>query len=81
MYYLIIAKSGLHPSFPIYQTIYDSPSRDNCKIPQIVKYVLPELIVPEKMSILQKIQISVISIIKHHPSKLPFGPLNVIQPC
>ena len=81
MYYLIIAKSGLHPSFAIYQTIYDSPSRDNCKIPQIAKYVLPELIVPEKMSILQKIQISVISIIKHHTSKLQFGPLNVTQPC
>ena len=36
--------------------------------------VLPELIVSERMSILQKNpQISVISIIKNHPSKLPFG--------
>ena len=32
VYYLIIANSGLRPSFPIYQTIYDSPSRDNCKL-------------------------------------------------
>ena len=32
VYYLIIANSGLHPSFAIYQTIYDSPSRDNCKL-------------------------------------------------
>ena len=46
----------------------------------IVEYVLPEPIVSEKMSILQKIQISVISIIKNHPSKLPFGLLNIIQP-
>ena len=30
--YLIIAISGLHPSFAFYQTIYDSPSRDNSKI-------------------------------------------------
>ena len=54
MYYLIKVNSGLRPSFAIYQTIYDSPSRDNCKISQITKYVLPELIVSEKMSILQK---------------------------
>ena len=48
---------------------------------QIAKCVLPELIVSEKMSILQKIQISVISIIKDHPSKLPFELLNIIRPC
>ena len=81
MCYLIIANSGIRPLFTIYQTVYDSPSRDNGKIPQIAKYVLPKLIVSEKMSILQKIQISVISIIKNHPSKLPFGLLNIIQPC
>ena len=33
------------------------------------------------MSILQKIQISVISIIKNHPSKLLFELLNIIEPC
>ena len=54
MYYLIVANSGLRPSFAVYQAIYNSPSRDNCKIPQIAKYVLPELIVSEVMSILQK---------------------------
>ena len=32
VYYLIIANSGLCPSFAIYQTIYDSHSRDNCKL-------------------------------------------------
>ena len=31
VYYLIIANSGLRPSFAIYQTIYDSHSRDNFK--------------------------------------------------
>ena len=50
-------------------------------MPQITKYVIPELIVSEEMSILQKIQVSVISIIKNHLSKLPFGLLNIIQPC
>ena len=30
VYYLIIANSGPRPSFAIYQTIYDSPLRDNC---------------------------------------------------
>ena len=34
VYYLIIANSRLRPSFTIYQTIYDSPSRDNYKISQ-----------------------------------------------
>ena len=33
-------------------------------MPQIAKYVPPELIVSEKISILQNIQISVINIIK-----------------
>ena len=32
IYYRIIANSGLRPSFAIYQTIYDLPSRDNCKL-------------------------------------------------
>ena len=32
VYYLIIANSGLRPSFAIYQATYDSPSRDNCKL-------------------------------------------------
>ena len=32
VYYLIIANSGIQPSLPVYQTIYDSPSRDHCKI-------------------------------------------------
>ena len=29
----------------------------------------------------KKIQISVISIMKNHPSKLPFELLNIIEPC
>ena len=32
VYYLIVANSGLCPSFAFYQTIYDSPPRDNCKL-------------------------------------------------
>ena len=32
VYNLIIVNSGLRPSFAIYQTIYNSPSRDYCKI-------------------------------------------------
>ena len=31
-YYLITANSGLRSSFAIYQTIYDSPSGDDCKL-------------------------------------------------
>ena len=49
---------------------------------QIAKCVLPKLIVSEKMSIFtKKIQISVISIIRNDPSKLPFELLNIIEPC
>ena len=48
---------------------------------QIAKYVLPELIVSEKMSSLQEKDICVISIIKNRLHKLPFGLLNIIQPC
>ena len=33
VYDLIIANEGLRPSFAIYETIYDSPLRDNCKYP------------------------------------------------
>ena len=36
VYYLIIANSALCPSFAIYQTIYDSPLRDNCKIVEVL---------------------------------------------
>ena len=54
VYYLIIANSGFRPPFAICQTIYNSPSRDNCKIIQTTEHVSPELIVSEIMSILQK---------------------------
>ena len=46
---------------------------------RIAKFVLPELIVYEKMYILQKI--CVINIKKNQPSKVLFGLLNIIQPC
>ena len=45
---------------------------------QISKYVLPEVIVSEKMSILQKNPD--FCIIKNHLIKLQFGLLNIIQP-
>ena len=32
VYYLIFANSGLRPSFAVSKTVYDSPSRDNCKL-------------------------------------------------
>ena len=53
--------------------MFNTPNRKMC--------VPPEVIVSEKMSISQKVQISIISLIKNHPSKLPFELLNIIEPC
>ena len=46
-------------------------TRTNCFWENVYYYTL----------LLQKIQISFISIIKNQPSKLPFELLNIIEPC